>query len=84
MKLKKSGISGKPPAIDAEHDCSVNKDALELPMDLTGPIENSAPGSPSRKKQKEFDVERVIIMGHELTDIEINLAQEFLRLSSAN
>ena len=53
VKLEKSGISGKPPAIDAEHDCSVNEDALQLPMDLTRPIENSAPSSPPRKKHKK-------------------------------
>ena len=43
-------------------------------MDLTRVTENSPP----RKKQKQFDAER-IIMGHELTDLEINLAQQLLK-----
>jgi len=34
--------------------------------------------SPPRKKQKEFDEER-IVMGEELTDIEVNFAQQLLK-----
>ena len=60
-----------------------NQDTTNESMDLTGFAENSPPrikaeNSPPRKKTKQFDVER-IIMGHELSDLEINLAQQLLK-----
>ena len=56
------------------NDYTCDGNAIEVPMDLTRVTENSLP----RKKQKQFDAER-IIMGHELTDVEINLAQQLLK-----
>ena len=48
-------------------------------IDKTKTIENSPPW----KKQKQFDAE-CIIMGHELSDVEINLAQSFLKAQFKN
>ena len=48
---------------------------LELEVDLTSTLENESP----MKKAKLFDAEE-IIMGQELTDNEINLAQQLLKV----
>ena len=50
------------------NNCAEN-DTTEVTIDVTKTIENSPP----KKKQKQFDAE-CIIMGHELSDVEINLA----------
>ena len=55
------------------NNCAEN-DTTEVTIDVTKTIENSPP----KKKQKQFDAE-CIIMGHELSDVEINLAQRFLK-----
>lgn len=47
------------------NNCAEN-DTTEVTIDITKTIENSPP----RKKQKQFDAE-CIIMGHELSDVEI-------------
>ena len=47
----------------------------ELEVDLTSTLENESP----MKKAKLFDAEE-IIMGQELTDNEINLAQQLLKV----
>ena len=67
----------KPVALKLENSVTLGEQSTideQMPMDLTRVTENLSP----RKKQKQFDAER-IIMGHELTDLEINLAQQLLK-----
>ena len=76
VKLENGVSLGDQSTIDEQvsNDCASNEDATEVSMDLTGVTGNSPPG----KKQKQFDAE-MIIMGHELSDLEINLAQQLLK-----
>ena len=76
LKLENSVTLGEQSTIDEQmpNDCTCDGNTMGVPMDLTRVTEDSPP----RKKQKQFDAER-IIMGHELTDLEINLAQQLLK-----
>ena len=72
VKLENGTSLGEQSTIDKQipNNCAANAtEALISAMDLTEVTENSPP----RKKQKQFDAEK-IIMGHELSDLEINLA----------
>ena len=65
---------GEQSTIDEQMPNDSNEDATEVTMDLTEVTENLPP----RIKQKQFDAES-IKMGHELSDLEINLAQQLLK-----
>ena len=76
VELEKGTALEQPSTVVVSEQTSNNSenDTTEVTIDVTKTIENSPP----RKKQKQFDAE-CIIMGHELSDVEINLAQRFLK-----
>ena len=82
VKLKKGTDLEQPSTAVVSEQTSNNcaeKDTTEVTSDITKAIENSPP----RKKQKQFDAE-CIIMGRKLSDVEINLAQRFLKAEFKN
>ena len=81
VELEKGKALEQPSTVVVSEQTSNNSenDTTEVTIDVTKTIENSSP----RKKQKQFDAE-CIIMGHELSDVEINLAQRFLKAQFKN
>ena len=75
MELEKGTTLEQPSTVVVSEQTSNNSETdTQVTIDVTKTIENLPP----RKKQKQFDAE-CTIMGHELSDVEINLAQRFLK-----